>query len=134
MGTITRTADTGEVITEPNLPSAEWCDGYDYMDRAAKHGWSAMGNWGEEGYDLGAWPYVIMFVRVVRDGGRHLYGFGRYVEGDLSADYYRSKEACNEAISRQAFWYWHHGQSDGPRNLPETFESLAPEYRVPSKY
>lgn len=134
MGTIIRTADTGEAISEKNLPSAEWCEGYDYIDRAARAGWSAMGNWGEEGYDLGAWPYVIMFTRVVRDGGRYLYGFGHYVEGDLSADYYRSKEACNEAISRQAYWYWKNGQSDGPKNLPATFESLAPEYRVPSKY
>lgn len=78
---------------------------------------------------------MILFIRVVRDGAsRYLYGFGHYVEGDLSTDYYHSKGECNEAISRQAFWYWKHGQSDGPRNLPAKFEDLAGEYRRPSRY
>lgn len=135
MGTIIRTSDTGEIISESNLPSAEWCDGYDYMERAEARGWSAMGSWGEDGYDLGSWPYVIGFVRVVRDGAsRYLYGFGLYCEGDLTTDYYRTKDACNEAISRQAFTFWKLGQSQGPKDLPEAFEDLAVEYRRPSKY
>ena len=135
MGTIIRTADTEETISRPNLPTMEdGYDGYDYMGFAERRGWSAMGNWGEKGYDLGSWPYVIMFVRTARDERGALYGFGQYCEGDLTTDWYRTKGACNEAITRKAFWYWKAGQSDGPENLPDTYEELAPEFRIPSRY
>lgn len=131
MGTIIKTTDTEEIISEKNLPSAEWCDGYDYIERAESRGWTALALWGKDGYDFGQWPYVIGFVRVVRDGARRLYGFGVYVEGDLTTDYYRSWDACNEAISRQAFWYWNAGQSDGPKDLAAKFEDMQAHYKVP---
>ena len=134
MGTIIKTTDTGETISEKNLPSSDGWSGYDYMERATDRGWTALALWGEEGYDFGQWPYVIGFVRVVRDGARRLYGFGVYVEGDLTTDYYRSWDACNEAISRQAFWYWNAGQSDGPKDLAPSFEKMQDRYKVPVKY
>ncbi len=62
---------------------------------AAGQPWAAGG---EEGYDLGAWPYVVMFVRVVRDVGRHLYGFGHYVEGDVDTVHYRSTKQAIQLV------------------------------------
>ena len=134
MGTIIKTTDTGETISQKSLPSAEWCDGYDYIERAEARGWTALALWGKDGYDFGSWPYIIGFVRVVRDGARRLYGFGTYIEGDLTTEYFRSWDACNEAISRQAFCYWNAGQSDGPRDLAASFEAMQAEYKVPSDY
>ena len=134
MGAIIKTTDTGETISRKNLPSAEGWSGYDYIERAESRGWTALALWGKDGYDFGQWPYVIGFVRVVRDGARRLYGFGTYVEGDLTTDYFRSWDACNEAISRQAFWYWNAGQSDGPKDLAASFEDMQAEYKVPSSY
>ncbi|MDJ0315771.1 hypothetical protein [Arthrobacter antibioticus] len=72
MGTIIKTADTQETISEKNLPSSDGWSGYDYMERANAQGWTALALWGKDGYDFGQWPYVIGFVRVVRDGARRL--------------------------------------------------------------
>lgn len=135
MGTIIATADTAETIAQPNLPTPdEGYDGYDYMEKAEGAGWSAMGNWGEGGYDLGSWPYVMFFVRTARDSSGMLYGFGEYCEGDLFTDWFRGKGECNEAITRKAFGYWKAGQGHGPAPLPATVEELAHEFRVPSRF
>jgi hypothetical protein len=39
------------------------CDGYEDMGVAEKQGWSAVANWGRDGWDLGEWPYVVMYTR-----------------------------------------------------------------------
>lgn len=136
MGTIIRTTDTGIRISEPNLPTDDRSgDGYDYIETAEKAGWTVVNVWGEDGWDFGAWPYIIGFVRVADNGaGARRFGFGLYVEGDLKTDYYDSLAACTEAIDREAFWFWKNGQSDGPKDLPENFEDLNPKYRGLSKY
>lgn len=135
MGTIIRTTDTAARIAEPNLPADDRSgDGYDYISTAEAAGWTVINVWGEEGYDFGAWPYVIGFARSAGRGEERRYGFGLYVEGDLKTDYYSSLEAVLEAISREAHWFWINGQSDGPADLPEKFEDLPATYRQPCKY
>lgn len=136
MRTSIRTIDTTARISEPNLPTDDRSgDGYDYIDQAEAAGWTTIANWGEEGYDFGQWPYIIGFARAVDNGeGGRRFGFGLYVEGDTTTTYYDTAAECREAISRQAFWFWKHDQSDGPADLPENFEDLPDTYRQPCKY
>lgn len=131
MATTTKTAGTR--TTGPNLPVDDRSgDGYDYMETAEAAGWATIALWGKDGYDFGAWPYVIGFVRSADNGqGGRRFGFGLYTEGDTKTTYYDTREQVVEAISREAHWAWVNGQSSGPANLPEKFEDLAEEYRQP---
>lgn len=134
MATIkTLTADTRETRTVRALPSADRSgDGYDYIATLNQHGWHELASWGTEGWDLGAWPYVIFAVNATEAAeGEQVYGLGEYCEGDTSAEYFDSREALHEAISRRAFFYWKLGQADGPSWLPEAFEDLPTKYRRP---
>ncbi|MGI5292909.1 hypothetical protein ACQEVF_57695 [Nonomuraea polychroma] len=54
--------------------------GYDWMAVAERTGWHAIGVWGCDGWDLGAWPYVI----VLRWTGDGAWGVASYCEGEWS--------------------------------------------------
>ena len=41
-------------------------DGYDDMGIAIKQGWTVLANWGRDGWDLGEWPYVAIYIRNTR--------------------------------------------------------------------
>ncbi|MGP5383623.1 hypothetical protein ACTXL8_15795 [Glutamicibacter arilaitensis] len=115
----------------PQLPLDDFAgDGYDYIETAEKAGWTVISQWGGEGYDFGAWPYIIGFARQAQDasGQRH-FGYGLYVEGDTTTKYFDNLEACKEAIDRDAHFFWKTGQSDGPEGVPEQFEKLPEKYR-----
>lgn len=75
---------------------------------------------GGEGWDAGSWPYIIFAVARTRDGNGELFGYGTYVEGDASTHWFRSQDACFEAITAEVFFHWNSGQSDGPDSLPAT--------------
>lgn len=49
-----------------------------------------------------------------------LFGYGTCVEGDTATHWFRSQDACFEAITAGVFFHWASGQSDGPDNLPAT--------------
>lgn len=123
--------DTITEFTGPHLPMDDRSgDGYDYMDTAENAGWTVISQWGGEGYDFGAWPYVIGFARQAKDAsGKLHFGYGLYVEGDTTTKYFDNLEACKEAIDRDAHWFWKSGQSDGPSDVPEKFEDLPAKYR-----
>lgn len=38
-------------------------DGYSDLEAEERRGWTAMANWGRDGWDLGTWPYVILYTR-----------------------------------------------------------------------
>lgn len=125
MKTTTQTTFTG-----PDLPLDDRSgDGYDYLDTAENAGWTVIAQWGAEGYDFGAWPYVIGFARQINKDGKRHFGYGLYVEGDTTTKYFDTLEACKEAIDRDAHWFWKTGQSDGPDDVPEKFEDLPAKYR-----
>lgn len=42
---------------------AESDDGYSDMSAEARRGWHVIASWGRDGWDLGAWPYVAIYVR-----------------------------------------------------------------------
>ncbi|MDF9279098.1 hypothetical protein P4U43_15015 [Arthrobacter sp. EH-1B-1] len=132
MLTRTVTADTTETITAPALPADDRTgDGYDWMNTLNGSGWVPLPGWGSEGWDAGAWPYIIFTVARHRDEVGELFGYGTYVEGDTRAHWYRSQEACFEALTEDVFFHWKSGQSHGPQNLPPTAAGLAARDRQP---
>ena len=127
-----RTADTAETVTAPALPADDRAgDGYDWMDTLEGTAWSVLPNWGSEGWDAGSWPYIIFAVARTRDRNGELFGDGTYVEGDTSTYWFRSQDACFEAITTEVFFHWSHGQSHGPEKLPATAAELPDQDRKP---
>jgi hypothetical protein len=88
-------------------------------------------NWGNDGWDAGSWPYIIFAVARTRDGNGELFGYGTYVEGDTTTHWFRTQDACFDAVATEVFFHWESGQSDGPDNLPATAVGLPPEDRKP---
>ncbi|MBG6192071.1 hypothetical protein IWX64_003040 [Arthrobacter sp. CAN_A212] len=132
MMTQTSTTDTEETVMVPGLPADDRMgDGYDWMKTLESTGWSALPNWGSEGWDAGAWPPIVFAVARTRDEDGELFGYGTYVEGDTSALWYRSQAACFEAITAEVFFHWQMGQSDGPTDLPATAAELPATHRKP---
>ncbi|MGH3262377.1 MAG: hypothetical protein ACRDNS_10300, partial [Trebonia sp.] len=79
-------------------------DGYDVMDAVGQPpAWTAVSSWGHDGWDLGRWPYVVIYTR--RHGDRHQ--LAQYVEGDVDAYSYSTREELYAAIDHLAFFYWH---------------------------
>lgn len=77
--------------------------------------WSVLPNWGSEGWDAGSWPYITFAVARTRDRTRDLFGCGTCVEGDTSTHWFRSQDACFEAVTADVFFHW---TSGGPDDLP----------------
>ena len=134
MTTIETTADTGRRVNAPSLPESVWDHGYEYMDLASQHGWGAVGSWGKDGWDLGDWPYVIIFYRGPSEATGNAWGVGQYVEGDLETKYYETRESFLEAMDRKAFDHWKFHTEQAPPNLPEKFEDLPEEFRGMTRF
>lgn len=114
-------ADQDEAPTALLPPLPEWTgEGYEWMGNLA-HGWHAVGLWGDQGWDLGRWPYVI----IVHFDGDGLYGRAVYVEGDLHTGAYTVRAARDQATSDTAVFYWRTYENgpdlppvDGPEPAP----------------
>lgn len=130
--THTATGDTAEPVAAPVLPSDDRAgDGYKWMETLEGTAWSVLPNWGSEGWDAGSWPYIIFAVARTSDRSGELFGYGTYVEGDTTTHWFRSQDACFEAITAEVFFHWTSGQSDGPDNLPATATALPEQDRKP---
>ena len=128
----TVTTDTAEAVTAPVLPSADRAgDGYDWMETLEGIAWSVLPDWASEGWDAGSWPYIVFAVARTRDPNGELFGYGTCVEGDTSTHWFRSQDACFEAITAEVFFHWGSGQSDGPDSLPDTAADLPEQDRKP---
>lgn len=125
------TADTGETVEAPAPPATEWLDGYDWIEVLEASPWTELPNWGTDGWDAGGWPYIILAVSRVKDDKGELFGLTTYCEGDLTVRYFRTQSAQWEAITAECFVHWKNGQSDGPKDLPDTLEQLGAQYRCP---
>jgi hypothetical protein len=77
-------------------------DGYDVMQRARTHRWRAIPAWGRDGWDLGAWPLVVIYHRTTNTRIELAY----YVEGDVDLYRYPSRELRDRATDCLAFWHW----------------------------
>lgn len=77
----------------------EWAD---HMDRIK--GSSAIGSWGQDGWDAGKWPYVIFAT--LADQDTPSWGWAMYVEGDIYEHYFDHEECRNSSLDQQIAWYW----------------------------
>jgi hypothetical protein len=100
--------------------------GYDVMDVAARHGWHAVASWGQDGWDLGAWPYVIFFTR--NRGDR--WEVAQYVEGDVYAHAYPDQATRDTVLDGSAFWHWRQGEKSWVAQY-ERVEQVPPRLRGP---
>lgn len=119
------------------LPSrvfeGEWVDeGYDLIGIGDRNGWRAMAGWGEDGWDLGNWPYVVVLFRD-RSVSETEVAFERatYVEGDITIDTYDSREERERATDETAVFYW---RTDPERHgLAAEFAAIAAGGAVPDR-
>jgi hypothetical protein len=83
-------------------------DRYDHIKAAQRHGWLAVSSWGSEGWDLGAWPLVVILHRRTAHGFELAYN----VEGDITVYRYPTRELRNAATDCLALWHWKHDGRD----------------------
>ncbi|MBP3042903.1 hypothetical protein KKR91_07775 [Arthrobacter jiangjiafuii] len=93
--------------------------------------WSALANWGSEGWEAGALPHIIVTAAKQTDAEGPLFGYGLYNEGATETHWFRSQAVCHEAITEAVFDFWKSGQSRGPEDLPEAAAELPSRYRKP---
>lgn len=88
------------------------CDGYGDMDAARVTGWRVQANWGHDGWDLGGWPYVAVYLRESNDG--RMDGDGRLlrvwellqiVEGDHTVWSFPDEATRERAVDYLFLWY-----------------------------
>lgn len=75
-------------------------DGYDYLEHAGA--WRVRSAWGSDGWDLGDWPYVMIFTRDETDR----YGIQVRCEGDLTTKWYDVRAERDAEIDAQAHYWW----------------------------
>jgi hypothetical protein len=89
---------------------AESDDGYSDMEAEEGRGWHAVANWGHDGWDLGTWPYVMIYVRNAGDQGS-LFVVGRrfelmqICEGDRTQYAFESQAEREAAMDYLFLWY-----------------------------
>jgi hypothetical protein len=82
-------------------------DGYDQMEFLAKFRWHSIPAWGRDGWDLGEWPYVIVYIRNNKDG---VHQMKVVTEGDEDQYNFPDEATRTEAIDAWALWWWEHKQ------------------------
>lgn len=78
--------------------------GYDVIELVADYDWEPISSWGKEGFDLGAWPLVIVFWRE----SEATFEVIEYVEGDATLYVCPTKEIRNQITDEIAFFHWKH--------------------------
>ncbi|MFD4554398.1 hypothetical protein ACFWP5_08720 [Streptomyces sp. NPDC058469] len=84
----------------PELPYNDGEGGYEWMPRL-KDGWYPVASWGSEGWNLGNWPFVCI---AHYDG--ETFGVGTYVEGDIKAEEFPTREERDRHTDEIAIFYW----------------------------
>lgn len=127
------TEDTREIVEGITvLTDYHMNDGYDWMDLINEHGWYAVSSWGEDGWDLGEWPLVVVAATSTADRSGNVYGLAVYVEGDVTCTFYRTQEAQRAEITRHAHYWWMNRRAvDRPEGLTENIEDLPEKFKVP---
>ncbi len=101
-------------------------DGYDDMDFAQKKDWRAIGDWGKPGYNLGTWPYVIIFFR----DREERFDVIEYVEGDVTMWSCPTQEIREAVTNELAFFHWKH-KSEPWVELYASVDELPDDLRGP---
>jgi len=110
---------------QPPLPDPHLGNGHDWID-ALTDGWHVVPAWGRDGWDLGAWPLVI----VAHHDRHQLHAVATYIEGDLEVQAFASRADRDTATDHIAAYYWR-ANNNGPADLPDSDADLADHHRGP---
>lgn len=86
-------------------------DGYDRIEAARFQRWIAVPSWGRDGWDLGSWPYVLIYHRATPEG----FELAENVEGDVTYCRYPTRDLRDAATNQLAFWHEARGRGLGRR-------------------
>jgi len=102
--------------------------GYDVMEKATSVRWEPIAGWGQDGWMLGSWPYVIIYFRT-EDG---TFDLMYYVEGDVTMYSCPTREIREAICDVLALFHWKHS-GGGPENIDEyeDVSQLPLQYRGP---
>lgn len=104
-----------------DIPRPAWGhgfgNGWEWMEEGLPGGWHAEPIWGRYGWDLGAWPLIVVALFIDDEGQR--YAVATFTEGDINIKRYKSRGALYVSVDKIAEFHWRLGQSRGPRDLPE---------------
>jgi hypothetical protein len=97
---------------------AESDDGESDMAAEEGRGWRVVANWGHDGWDMGTWPYVMIYVRNAGDEGSLFVPGRRFelmqiCEGDRT-QYAFENQADREAAMDYLFLWYAAGQDWAP--------------------
>lgn len=127
------TYDTGWYEQYADQPEPFWiverglgAGGYEMIEAAAKRDWRAVTSWGEDGWDLGNPPYVILFARNRGD----LWEVAQYCEGDINTYAFPHQAARDAALDSIAHWQWTTRGEEWVRPYPRV-ELMPPRLRGP---
>ena len=81
---------------------AESGDGYEDMEAEEGRGWHALSGWGRDGWDIGTWPYVVIYTRTI---SATRYEVMQIVEGDRDVYAFDSEADQHAAIDYLFLWY-----------------------------
>ena len=113
--------------------SAPADNGYDWITQMQACGWTAVAAWGQDGWDLGEWPYNVTVVYWFRICGAHAelgdgerWAVANRIEGDLEVRVFTTFQERCEHIDRIAYDHWvNHGGG------PDVTGGLRDEHRGP---
>lgn len=89
-------------------------DGYEFMGAGEAEGWRPIAGWGQDGWDLGDWPYVVVLFR---EAAADRFQRAIYVEGDITIETYATLEERTAATDETAAFYLRNEATDV--GLPE---------------
>lgn len=89
-------------------------DGYDFMaDHAEPAGLRPIASWGRDGWDLGDWPYYVIYS----GKGAGAWWTVSYIEGDIIARRYATRDEMISGIDAIARDQWERDPDRGPKDI-----------------
>lgn len=98
-------------------------DGDDRMTFAQRIGWEAIPNWGLNGWDLGCWPFVVVYHR----GETEL---ALDVEGDIDIEEFSTRQERDRKTDELAFFYWKESEKEWVAGI-DSHEQMPANLRGP---
>jgi hypothetical protein len=102
-------------------------DGYDRAGIVRKVGFEPISAWGRDGWDLGDWPYVMVFGRLTARGFEVVVN----CEGDAFTERFDTLEDRNAYIDGIALDYWRMLENGPDVSKVGSVEEMPAEYRGP---
>jgi hypothetical protein len=96
------------------------------IEIAEAQGWQAIPSWGRDSYDLGSWPFAIVFFRDQED----TFDVVEYVEGDVTQWSCPTEEIRQAITDELAFLHWKHNGRAWVKDF-DNVDQLPDELRGP---